>query len=126
MDKSTKLSISSLLKANFGVGLPLYFCCIFWLQFKVGTLDEIWFFFELSILISCFSFIVGLAVLLPFIAFAKKRGFVSYPSIILCCLVPSFCLYIYEPRLFYLYSMAISAVIGVVFIKLIGTQNVCS
>jgi hypothetical protein len=118
MDESIKLIIITFLKANFAVGVPLYFCCFLWLQYKVGTLDEIWLFFELSILISSVSFIIGLAVLLPFITFAKNCGFVSYPSIVLCCL--------YEPKLFYLYSMAISAVIGVVFIKLIGKRNVCS
>jgi len=126
MDKSTKSSIFTLLKANFVVGLPLYFCCILWLQFNVVTSDDIWLFLVLSFVVSFISFIIGLTVFLPFFTVAKKRGFASYPSIVLFCMVPSFCFYIYEPKLFYLYSMAISVLIGVVFIKLIGNKNECS
>ncbi len=129
MKDSTKLAISKFLLANLLVGLPLYIALFGWLQknaLSFSNINDLKFIIELGVLLTSLSAIIGVFFLVPFWVLAKKFKFASYPSILFFSVLPSFLLYLNDSKQFYLYTLAISAAIGLVFFNMSKSINVSS
>ncbi|TBX20555.1 hypothetical protein TK45_14670 [Bowmanella sp. JS7-9] len=126
MDKATKSAIFIFLRANFLLGLPLYIGLFAWLQkhtLSNANFDDLKLIAELGLLLTCLSAVIGVSSLVPFWVIAKKFRFASYTSITFCSVLPSFVFYLMGNDRFYLYSLVISAAIGVAFFKMNKTRN---
>lgn len=129
MKDATKLAISKFLLANLLVGFPLYLALFAWLQkhaLSFTNFNDLQFILEFGVLLTSLSAIIGAFLLVPFWVLAKKFKFASYPSILFFSILPSFLLYLFESKQFYLYSLAISAAIGLTFFKMSKSINVSS
>ncbi|WP_214000469.1 hypothetical protein [Arsukibacterium sp.] len=129
MKDSTKLAISKFLLADLFVGLPLYIALFAWLQknaLSFSNFNDLKLALELGVLLTTLSAIIGVFFLVPFWVLAKRFKFASYPSIVFFSVLPSFLLYLNESKQFYLYSLAISAAIGLSFFKMSKSINVSS
>ena len=129
MKDSTKLAISKFLLANLFVGLPLYIALFAWLQkhaLSFSNFNDLKFILELGVLLTSLSAIIGVFFLVPLWVLAIRFKFASYPSILFFSVLPPFLLYLYESKQFYLYSLAISAAIGLSFYKMSKSINASS
>ncbi|WP_348728830.1 hypothetical protein [Rheinheimera texasensis] len=129
MKDSTKLAISRFLLANVFVGLPLYIALFAWLQkhaLSFSNFDDLRFILELGVLLTSLSAVIGVFSIVPLWVLAKRFNFASYPSIVFFSVLPSFLLYLNDSKQFYLYSLAISAAIGLSFFKMSKSINVSS
>ncbi len=129
MKDSTKLAISRFLLANVFVGLPLYIALFAWLQkhaLSFSNFDDLRFILELGVLLTSLSTVIGVFSIVPLWVLAKRFKFASYASIVFFSVLPSFLLYLNDSKQFYLYSLAISAAIGLSFFKMSKSINVNS